>query len=58
MAGWKIPTVNRECIFKRPIFQPAMLVYQRVDDVPAVLFGGGTPIFVETPHIAQNAVVG
>ena len=30
MDQWKIPIFNREYIFKRVIFQPAMLDYQRV----------------------------
>ena len=30
IAGWKIPILDREYIFKRFIFQPAMVVYQRI----------------------------
>ena len=41
MAGWKITIFNRELHLQRlSIFQPAMLVYQRVRRCFACFFGG------------------
>ncbi len=49
-AGWKITIFNREYIFNRSIFQPAMLVYQRV----GVFFGlkrGGANIISQIKSV-------